>query len=386
MNTHSTPHDPAPGGPTDLDRQRNADLLTGYDYNKTPGGITGYAGQDLQRIARLDLTHHAVRTRVGPPGNYKAAMTCLDDDTLVLAVCRQDPDDDLFKLFIYESNDRGLIWQQIAATNLAAKEPSLTRTADGAILLTAQHADFRPDSQNVGVIIARSTDAGRTWTRADIPPSQYPKNVCLDHDSSLLFLTVGPSPDQIILHRSTDHGQTWTQSTGHLDWDRDRRAKFAEIAILRLADRRLLAALRHYLPAHLNEDLNPTVRGHAFADTVLTESADNGATWSRPRPLTGIGEVHTDLLQLTDGRLLATYVNYHLPFGACAVVSNDNGDTWDTDHPYQLSCSSFWPANNGWPVTLQLEDQSLLTCYAANAYPNDPPAAVCEVVRWNLAP
>ena len=88
---------------------------------RDPGGITGYAGQDLQHIARLDLAHHAVRTRVGPPGNYKAAMTRLDDDTLVLAVCRQDPDDDLFKLFIYESNDQGLTWQQIAATNIAAK-------------------------------------------------------------------------------------------------------------------------------------------------------------------------------------------------------------------------------------------------------------------------
>ena len=385
MNSPNRFEDPAPGGRTELDRQRNAALLSGYDYSKSMAGITGYSGQDLQRVARLDRSHTAVRTRVGERGNYKAGMTLCADGTLVLVVCRRVEERDNFVLVAYESTDHGLTWQEIADTGIEGKEPSLTVVGDGAILMTAQDSDFRPGSDNIGAIIARSTDGGCTWERSSLPRCAYPRNVLVDSDGTLLFLADGHTPDQILLCRSHDHGMTWEQSPGDIDWDADVRADFSEISVLRLDDGRLLAALRHYLPGGRVGDLAPNIRGHAFADTVLTESNDDGATWSKPRPLTNTAEVHTDLLQLTDGRLLATYVNYHLPYGACAVVSDDGGATWDVDHPFQLSCSAFGPANNGWPVTVQLDDGSLLTSYAANAYPNDgPPETVCEVVRWTL--
>lgn len=85
-------------------------------------------------------------------------------------------------------------------------------------------------------------------------------------------------------------------------------------------------------------------------------------------------------------RLLATYVNYHQPFGACAMVSEDEGGTWNTEHRVQLSFSAVSATgNNGWPVTVELGDGDVLTCYASNAYPNEePPTVVCEVVRWKL--
>ena len=377
-----TLEDPVPAGRTALDRERNAALLSGYDYSKSVAGITGYGGQDLQRVVRLDRSHAAVRTRVGGRGNYKAGMALCESGTLVLVVCRREEEDDVFDLFAYESTDQGLTWQETGDTGFQAKEPSLTVAADGAILMTAQHADFRPGADNVGAIVARSTDGGRTWVRCSLPRCGYPRNVLVESDGSLLFLARAETPDQIILCRSRDHGMNWEQSRGEITWDPGNRSGFSEISVVRLDDGRLLAGLRHRLPPGLGGDMPPCIRGHGFADTVLTESDNDGATWSTPRPLTNIGEVHVHLLRLADGRLLATYVNYHLPFGACAIVSNDGGADWDIDHPFQLSCAAFGPINNGWPVTLQLADGSLLTSYAANAYPNDPPPSVCEVVRW----
>ena len=85
MKNSDSFEDPVPGGRTALDRQRNAALLRGYDYSKCAGGITGYGGQDLQRVVCLDRSHAAVRTRVGGRGNYKAGMTLCDNGTLVLA-------------------------------------------------------------------------------------------------------------------------------------------------------------------------------------------------------------------------------------------------------------------------------------------------------------
>ena len=94
-------------------------------------------------------------------------------------------------------------------------------------------------------------------------------------------------------------------------------------------------------------------------------------------------EVHTYLTELVDGRILATYSNYHLPFGVYAIVSNDGGRTWDRDHPIQLALSALNQV--GWPVTLQLADGSLLTGYALTAYLKQPPDMfVTETVRWRL--
>ena len=363
---------------------RNTALLSGYDYDKSAGGITGYAGQDLQRITRLDRSLTAIRTRVGERGNYKGAVTLVENDALALVVCREK-EHDLFHLIAYRSTDLGLTWDEVGDTGLRGKEPALMVAADGALLMTAQHGDFRAGAPGYAALIARSTDGGCTWSEADRPIGDYPRNVLVDTDGSLLFLSASGSDDQILTCRSHDHGVTWDAATSTIPWSGNLRAEIAEISVLRRRDGRLLAALRHDLPQSQAPNLPESQRGHGFADTLLTESDDDGATWSTPVRLTEIGEVHTHLLQLRDGRLLATYVNYHLPFGVCAMVSCDDGRTWGSDLPFQLSCAAFGPANNGWPVTVELDDGSLLTCYAANAYPNEGSLeTVCETVRWHL--
>ncbi len=94
-------------------------------------------------------------------------------------------------------------------------------------------------------------------------------------------------------------------------------------------------------------------------------------------------EVHVYLTELQDGRVLATYSNYHLPYGAYGIISKDRGKTWDRDHPIRLAASA--DLYVGWPVTVQLKDRSLLTAYALTSYLHQPPETTAtEVVRWRL--
>ena len=83
------PSQEPPVGRTESDRRRNAALLRDYDYGRYPAAITGYNGQDLQRIGFV-AWRHAERIRVGPRGSYKAGMTQLPNGKLVLAACRDN--------------------------------------------------------------------------------------------------------------------------------------------------------------------------------------------------------------------------------------------------------------------------------------------------------
>jgi hypothetical protein len=360
-------------GPTPDAMNRNAELLAGYDYGEYAECLTGYTGQDLQRIAVLSW-QPAVRTRVGPRGDYKAGMARLPDGRLVIAVCRDSHDSDharRFAIRVYESQDTGLTWREIGETPLFGKEPSLTALPDGALALTAQI--MGSDS----VPVSRSMDGGRTWETTMVQGDDYPRNLIVEPDGSLLMIRAlqsdwygkgGGSPN-LSLGRSYDGGKTWEFSEGSVDWDWQ---GFGEVAAVRLGDGRLLAALRRHIPK---------TWGEGFEDTVLTASDDDGRHWCAPWQMLNTAQVHAYLTELRDGRLVATYSNYHLPWGVFAVMSEDGGRTWDLDHPVQLALSADFYV--GWPVTLELPDGSLITSYASTSYYKQPPeTTTCEVVRW----
>ena len=81
----------APVGKTTADQALNAELLSGYDYKKYASSLTGYTGQDLQRVVFLHY-EHAVRVRVGPRGNFEVGMARPPKGKLPIAVCRNNND------------------------------------------------------------------------------------------------------------------------------------------------------------------------------------------------------------------------------------------------------------------------------------------------------
>ena len=366
--------EPYPVGDTTADQQRNAALLSDYDYGKYPAGITGYTGQNLQRIMTVSFSE-AIRTRVGPRGNYKAGFTRLSDGTLLVAVCTRAGGDKNapFRVDVFDSKDEMLSWRKVTETKIIGKEPSLATLPDGTVVMTAQYADFSADAAGRGMYVARSSDGGETWDVQQVPGPRYPRNVIVEDDGSLLFFR--PTSDlSLQACRSNDGGRTWRFTEGAVDWRESDRNTFDEVSAIRLGDGTLLAALRHEIAG---------CQGEGFEDTLSSRSTDDGQSWSTPVRMVNTAEVHVFLTQLSDGRILASYSNYHLPYGACAIVSGDGGRTWDRNHPIQLSLSA--DLYVGWPVTLELPGGDLVTSYASTTYVEEPPhTTTCEVVRWRL--
>ena len=376
------PHETFPVGETAAERQRNNVLLSGYEYEKYATALTGYTGQNLQRVGFVEW-RPAIRVRVGGRGNYKAGMARLPDGALVITVCRDNnatvPEEKRFNILVYESRDGGVSWQEIGETPLFGKEPSLAALPDGTLVMIAQGGYFGPGAKLDEHTLARSEDGGRTWDASIYKGDDYPRNLVVEEDGSLLMAHAVKSSwydptkgsPNLYVCRSNDAGRSWDRTEGLVDW---KWPGFGEVATLRCRDGRLLAALRRQIP---------DTSGEGFEDTVLTESDDNGKTWSAPRPLLPTAKVHAVLNELADGRLLCTYSNYHVPFGVSAVLSTDGGQTWDLDNTVRLSTSNgYWV---GWAVTLQLPNGELVTSYAATTYAEQPPQKVtCEVVRWSL--
>lgn len=374
-----------PVGRTRDDQERNAKLLAGYDYGRYGEALTGYTGQDLQRIAFCHW-QPAVRVRIGDRGNYKAGMAMMPNGDLVLATCRNV--EKIFHIFVYSSRDQGATWKRLEHTPLHGKEVALAALPDGTLVMTAQ-GGVGPGTTPTQVPVYRSDDGGKTWTLSIIEYHDYPRNLFVERDGTLLFArplmpgwegitefyrkdgkTAGAPSPNLQLCRSKDGGRTWGFCEGVVDWD---YTNYGEVSAIRLKSGKLIATLRRQLPGS---------KGEGFEDTVITESTDNGGHWSTPWRLTDTAEVHVYLTELSDGRVVASYSNYHLPWGAFAVISSDEGRSWDREHPIQIALSAgYWV---GWPVTLELPDKSLVTSYAATTYLNQPPDMYsCEVVRWN---
>ena len=163
---------------------------------------------------------------------------------------------------------------------------------------------------------------------------------------------------------------------------------FHEASIIPLANGRLLGTGRlkgDYLPDQPRPAPGEPTPYETSDHMVITESDDGGVNWTTPRQLTNYSEPHGHLLRLNDGRILCTYASYHLPFGIFAMFSNDDGQTWDSDHPILLAMSLDY--YTGWPSSVQLPDGSIVTIYAIKAYIESETSlgrdAAAEVIRWN---
>ena len=96
---------------------------------------------------------------------------------------------------------------------------------------------------------------------------------------------------------------------------------------------------------------------------MTTRSDDGGLSWSPAEP-TGIDGYPPHLLRLADGRLLCTYGFRKPPFSIRAVLSEDDGVSWQATRP--ISIRAGLPSKNlGYPGTLQLPDGGLVTIYYA---------------------
>jgi hypothetical protein len=205
----------------------------------------------------------------------------------------------------------------------------------------------------------------------------------------------GPGYSKGHLRASADEGRTWTDARRVPEWD-----GASEITIVRAADGNLVAACRTDKPQSIKETLDH------YEGVAVSLSRDDGKTWSALNRLYAWGRHHPSLVLMPDGTLVMTYVvrkgytdspEGFPQFGIEAVLSRDNGQTWDLDHRYVLH---WWTGNrkgaNGWwpssqaTSTVLLPEGALLTAFGTGyrSQPNEqnlPAPRDVGLVLWRLS-
>ena len=303
------------------------------------------------------------------------------------------------------SSDGGLTWSDPVVpfpvdTIGANYEGRLMVLPDGRLMMSTIALD---GSKRPGPYLSVSTDNGRTWSpswkldlsRAWDDGHGWPnrQNVANPDGSVVLMcnnffrdpnwrcVAFQLAPD---LKTITDH------------WDIVEQC--ADQSFVRLKSGRWIGVWRVYglrvprneLPYGYVPQWDDGNEGHDFL--AATESDDGGRTWSKPRPVTGYMEVPGQVMELHDGRLLLTYGVRHYPMGAQAVLSNDQGKSWDLDQRFMLAwhgalCwGSAHPYPNGHPYSTQRADGRIVTAYYRTADPKDDHSTLVEAVIWDVPP
>ena len=245
------------------------------------------------------------------------------------------------RIMAVRSLENGKTWSKPVVaidTELDDRDPSIACLTDGTLLLNW----FTLDKNQVAVLLARSTDNGKTWSE--------PNKIKLD--STYSFACSAPVrqlPDgSLILGlyceddkgkqafgatvKSFDGGKTWKdlvyigeKANIYLD---------AETDVVPLKDGKLLAALRSskvdmhfaisgdsgktwgpvksfgfkgHCPYFLRHSSGVILLAHRVPDTSLHWSADDGKTWNGPMRIDTVGGAYPSMVELPDGLVYCVY-------------------------------------------------------------------------------
>ena len=377
----------------------------------------------------------AERVPIGP--GYKPSMALLPDGTLVMVALYMHmgipeegiPEEEDIKWYVWDENlppgklrewtgiwrskDGGRTWtDREYVQDMIGREQWLTCTSDGTLFASSHllERDMNNDEGHCTSWLHRSRDGGRTWDRTRATPdgrlrrgvprrhaSVTSRNVVELPNGTLLLGVSINSSDVAYLWRSTDKGDTWEQDRPVTvqGWCNPHNGFFAEDFTYLDDSGKLLHWCRiaplYYrgsAPAMLpmgDERVVPT-GDDSINRMMMTRSLDDGLTWS---PLKNFGDYashYPRVLRLRDGRLLLTYTQrgFLYPIGLRAILSCDDGETWDFNYD-QIVIEGFTPwgreGGGGFGNTLQLADGTLISCYS---YRGDDDCTHIEVVRWRL--
>lgn len=227
-----------------------------------------------------------------------------------------------------------------------------------------------PDKLNIGSYVMTSTDNGHTWSERHFintkgMPFAYIEGPTdapiVMGDGSLLMGVIGyqlngdPKNKAAVLLRSTDKGTSWKYYATMASDPGGKMGGFVEPGLVRTRTGRIIAGFRN----------------HGVGNWIyMSYSDDDGKTWVPAFKTDMVGHP-VDLIQLKDGRIMATYgirVGSHgYPGGVRACFSSDNGKTWDITTEVQIR-NDFLNWDVGYPESMQLQDGSVLTAYYFNLF------------------
>ena len=262
--------------------------------------------------------------------------------------------------------------QVVCETDLDDRDPSLTQLPDGCLLIsfvryqkektgividpdTGKQLEGIPDcyQPDTPLAIVRSFDEGRSWEAPqDIaikdPPDGLGKRMATT--AAMVVLSSGELLMPIhtyrgsFLIRSSDGGFTWREVTPIAVAD---APIFEEPTITVLHDGQLLAFLR------------ADNRGDGYLYQAV--SSDEGRTWTQPEQLNLWG-LPAHVLQLTDGRIVATYGYRRIPCGVRYCVARP-GLSWSVADEYALRSDGHSLGDLGYPSSVELPNGDVFTVY-----------------------
>ena len=236
-----------------------------------------------------------------------------------------------------------------------------------------------------GSWVRTSDDGGLTWGKPVRVPVSSPHGPNRLANGDLVYLGKTVAPDEIGqimntgsigLVRSGDGGRTWTPLSSVPLPDGLDVEYFHEPHVVELGDGRLLGLIR-YDPNH--HDYGNRQPGQTDFQMCQTISNDGGKTWSRAEVMDFHGSP-PHLLRHSSGVLVTTYGYRDRPYGVRAMLSQDDGETWQYD--YILRDDGPHP-DLGYPSSVELGDGSILTVYYQQPSGVDDKCALLWS-RWSL--
>jgi hypothetical protein len=270
--------------------------------------------------------------------------------------------------------------------------PALCITKKGTLVAMYCKSEYQP------YLITRSTDGGKTWSKPALFPHTvktqvYPGSLTtladgrLVHAWNVWFAVSEKARSRYVAYSiSSDDGLTWSEPK----------------SLAKSKDPKIESVIRHPLvELSANEWLLPLMdrtvvynpqtgeetplgdRPHGLVPIVRTakatlvsgkglRSTDGGKTWQEIKPFPDVSSQgwRHDMIALENGWLLASQI-----VGAGVggekihfIVSRDDGQSWDLDHPVLFYGPSRPIGGRACPRTVQLDPQTLGTIF----YDTDP--------------
>jgi hypothetical protein len=399
---------PSAGGNTNV-TARNAQIISSPNppvgwQKHTVVRVNG-AGEPLRLDARFNLVSGPYqRTNMQMP-----SLVYMPEKKRLLLTAEFGPP--RVKTIVITSDDFGATWTPRRWLHTdAAGNPDVDMSV-GTTYLGGGLVETSPEEANR--IFSR--DYGDTWT--EIYP--VPKNAAgrtlyhwdpllVDKDKSGKIIRLaegrwtetghdrndpGKKYSQAYIWFSEDVGKTWSEATPVSQW-----YGVNELALVRAKNGDIIAGCRTDNPVRFTDIQD------MWSGVGISISKDNGKTFSEINRLYEYGRHHPSFVVMPNGDIVMVYVvrcGYTNTaeglwrFGIEAIVSKDNGKTWDLDNKYILA---WWTgkctgANWWWGLpqstaTVLLPDGSLLTTFSTG-FRNEPGQPQCimdtALVKWRLS-
>lgn len=230
----------------------------------------------------------------------------------------------------------------------------------------------------LGSWVILSGNGGETWGEPIRVPVTAPHGPIQLSNGDLLHLgkdfTNPRHAGHITSARSSDGGRTWVVTGVVPEYPGTGPDNYHEPHVVELPSGKLIGMIR--VQGLKQEHLD---QGLIEFSLFQTESTDGGVTWSQAEP-TGVYGSPPHLIRHSSGTLVCVYGCRRPGFGQRAMLSRDDGATWDSDWIIRDDGPG---GDLGYPASVEMEDGSVFTVY----YQSVPGDAKCSLMwsRWKLS-